>query len=63
MGRACPFSNYAFFNVILLPTDGGFTDCAETGKLITWGSADDLGHSYVASGRHEVVRAHLLSCL
>ncbi|PSR93138.1 Ultraviolet-B receptor like [Actinidia chinensis var. chinensis] len=25
---------------------------SESGKLITWGSTDDLGHSYVASGKH-----------
>ncbi|XP_077238918.1 ultraviolet-B receptor UVR8-like isoform X2 [Tasmannia lanceolata] len=26
---------------------------SESGKLITWGSADDLGQSYVTSGKHE----------
>jgi len=26
----------------------------ESGKLITWGSTDDLGQSYVTSGKHGV---------
>lgn len=25
---------------------------SDTGKLITWGSTDDLGHSYVTAGKH-----------
>lgn len=28
----------------------------ESGKLITWGSTDDLGQSYVTSGKHGVVQ-------
>lgn len=27
---------------------------SESGKLITWGSTDDLGQSYVTSGKHGV---------
>ncbi|GJM92580.1 hypothetical protein PR202_ga09061 [Eleusine coracana subsp. coracana] len=27
---------------------------SESGKLLTWGSADDMGQSYVTSGKHEV---------
>lgn len=27
---------------------------SDSGKLITWGSADDLGQSYVTSGKHGV---------
>jgi hypothetical protein len=28
---------------------------SESGKLITWGSTDDLGQSYVTSGKHGVL--------
>lgn len=28
---------------------------SESGKLFTWGSTDDMGQSYVTSGKHEVV--------
>ncbi|XP_077217335.1 PH, RCC1 and FYVE domains-containing protein 1-like isoform X2 [Tasmannia lanceolata] len=28
---------------------------SESGKLITWGSTDDLGQSYVTSGKHEEI--------
>lgn len=31
----------------------------DSGKLITWGSTDDLGQSYVTSGKHGVIQ---LSC-
>ncbi|KAF9674690.1 hypothetical protein SADUNF_Sadunf10G0153100 [Salix dunnii] len=31
---------------------------SESGKLITWGSTDDLGQSYVTSGKHGVVLHH-----
>jgi len=27
---------------------------SESGKLLTWGSADDMGQSYVTAGKHEV---------
>lgn len=29
---------------------------SESGKLITWGSADDEGQSYLTSGKHGVMR-------
>ncbi|XP_058109498.1 ultraviolet-B receptor UVR8-like isoform X2 [Magnolia sinica] len=32
---------------------GFATAISESGKLITWGSADDLGQSYLTSGKHE----------
>lgn len=32
----------------------------DTGKLITWGSTDDLGQSYVTSGKHGVVQLSLI---
>lgn len=28
----------------------------DSGKLITWGSTDDLGQSYVTSGKHGVIQ-------
>jgi len=28
----------------------------DAGKLITWGSTDDLGQSYVTSGKHGVTQ-------
>lgn len=28
---------------------------SESGKLMTWGSTDDLGQSYLTSGKHEVL--------
>lgn len=28
---------------------------SESGKLFTWGSTDDMGQSYVAAGKHEVL--------
>ncbi|KAJ6909665.1 ultraviolet-B receptor UVR8-like isoform X1 [Populus alba x Populus x berolinensis] len=31
---------------------------SESGKLITWGSTDDLGQSYVTSGKHGVALHH-----
>lgn len=31
---------------------------SESGKLNTWGSTDDLGPSYVTSGKHEVNLCH-----
>ena len=32
----------------------------ESGKLITWGSTDDLGQSYVTSGKHGVVQHYIV---
>lgn len=32
----------------------------DNGKLITWGSTDDLGQSYVTSGKHGVCLSALL---
>ncbi|KAH9766854.1 Regulator of chromosome condensation (RCC1) family protein [Citrus sinensis] len=32
---------------------------SDSGKLITWGSTDDLGQSYVTSGKHGVVQHHI----
>lgn len=33
---------------------------SDSGKLITWGSTDDLGQSYVTSGKHGVVQHHIV---
>jgi len=32
-----------------------FLCLSESGKLFTWGSTDDMGQSYVAAGKHEVL--------
>lgn len=29
---------------------------ADSGKLVTWGSSDDQGQSYLASGKHGVIQ-------
>jgi hypothetical protein len=40
-----------------------FPFALESGKLLTWGSTDDMGQSYVTAGKHEVKLTCLLPLL
>lgn len=42
------FDSFVFILLLML------VSFLENGKLITWGSSDDEGQSYVASGKHGV---------
>lgn len=46
-------STFVLFSVL-------FFFLSESGKLITWGSTDDLGQSYVTSGKHGVEQPYIV---
>ena len=48
---------------VLIDTDLCISFALESGKLLTWGSTDDMGQSYVTAGKHEVKLTHSLPLL
>jgi hypothetical protein len=47
--------NFCYIELVLTDAFFFFFFQTESGKLITWGSTDDLGQSYLTSGKHGVL--------